>query len=372
MFIVATVFIIIMILYVWLISGYWKAWTGYPEYKPHNLKSTPCFSIIIPFRNEEANLPFILDDLILQEYPDLCMEILLVDDHSIDQSAQLAANICHKVSNIKLIQLPEEISGKKEAILKGIENATHDLIITTDADCRVGRYWLSTLASYYSEFYPVMIIGPVIPENRGKSFFHYFQQLDMISLIGSGAASAIMGKPIYCSGANLCYAKEKVYELDDPLVRSVVSGDDTLLLLHLKKDNRGSIRFLKSLSATAVTKTEDKISGFLIQRSRWISKSTHYRDPEIIIPASLVLFTNMVLITSFFMMLCGKMMYLYPTLCCIKLLIDGWFLKDLLKFFRMKFRLIFYFFSSLLYPFYLVVILLINFLITYQWKGRRI
>lgn len=361
-----------MILYVWLISGYWKAWTGYPEFEPHNLKSTPCFSIIIPFRNEEANLPFILNDLILQEYPAQCTEVLLIDDHSTDQSAKLAENLLHNITNIKLIQLPEKKSGKKEAILKGIENATHDLIVTTDADCRVGRYWLQTIASYYNEFCPVMIIGPVIPENRKKSFFHYFQQLDMVSLIGSGAASAITGKPIYCSGANLCYNKEKVYELDDPLVRSVVSGDDTLLLLQLKKDNRGSIRFLKSLSATAITKTEDKISGFLIQRSRWISKSTYYRDPEIILPALLVLFTNMVLIASFFMMLCGKMIYLYPVLFCIKLLIDGWFLKDLLKFFRMKFRFIFYIFSSLLYPFYLLTILFINFLIPYQWKGRRI
>ncbi len=372
MFIAEIFFLTILLIYAFLICRYLKAWTENREYRHSTLQSYPCFSVIIPFRNEQASLPLILNDLLLQDYPPGCMEIVLVDDHSTDRSVELAGNICPELQKAKLIKLPEGKTGKKEALLAGIENAMYELIVTTDADCRVGRQWLSTLASYYNEFNPVMIIGPVIPDFRKNGFFHYFQQLEMISLIGSGAASALLGKPIYCSGANLCYAKEKVYELDDPLARSIASGDDTLLLLQLKKDYGSRIRFLKSLSAMAVTKTEENIYGFLIQRSRWVSKSKHYRDYEIILPALLVLFTNMALIVSLFLMLSGKVIWLFPVLFAIKLVTDGLFLNYLLKFFRIKFRLVFYFFSSLLYPFYLITILCINIFLPYNWKGRKV
>jgi glycosyltransferase involved in cell wall biosynthesis len=370
MYIVAIVFPAIMLFYILLIYKYYTEWKKYPEYKPFKSAVYPYFSIIIPFRNEQANLPVILNDLTLQEYPVGNFEIIIVDDHSTDQSAGVIKDFCQQNPACKFYQLPEEKTGKKEALLKGIENASHELIVTIDADCRYGRQWLSTLASFYIDNQPIMIIGPVIVDSGNDSFFHYFQQLDMISITGSGAASAMAGKPIYCSGANLCYVKRNVIELDDPLVKSISSGDDTLLLLQLKKRYSSRIKFLKSLPALALTKPEKDIFSFFVQRSRWISKSRHYHDFDILFPALLVLITNIVLITSFFLMVCCKMAWLFLGLFTVKLIFDGMFLKELLKFFKIKFRWLPYFFSELFYPFYLMIILFMNFIIPLKWKGR--
>ena len=35
---------------------------------------------------------------------------------------------------------------KKNALSKGIEIASGEIIISTDADCRVGRFWVSSMA----------------------------------------------------------------------------------------------------------------------------------------------------------------------------------------------------------------------------------
>ncbi|OFY54991.1 MAG: hypothetical protein A2Y87_10925, partial [Bacteroidetes bacterium RBG_13_46_8] len=267
-----------LLLYVFLICRYACRWNHTPEYVPGPVENTPCFSVILPFRNEEKHLPGIMNDLSTQDYPPGKIEVILVNDRSDDQSWSVANEFCQHHDNFSVIIPPAGKTGKKEALHAGILAARHEIIVTTDADCRAGRRWLSTLASFYCDVSPAMIIGLVVPHTGEKGFFHYFQQLECISLTGAGAASAVDRKPIYCSGANLCYRKDLYLRFSDPMLQSVFSGDDTFLLLKMKKKYREGIRVLKSKDALIRTKAEATPADFFRQRSRWISKSFLYRD----------------------------------------------------------------------------------------------
>jgi len=106
-------------------------------------------SIIIPARNEEQNIGRCLDSLLDQTLPKTQIEIIVVDDGSGDSTSSIVRTYAEK--NVRLLQLSDEVGGKKLALTKGIEIASHPLIVTTDADCIYPNNWLNTLLSYRAE-----------------------------------------------------------------------------------------------------------------------------------------------------------------------------------------------------------------------------
>jgi chlorobactene glucosyltransferase len=92
----------------------------------------PSLSIIIPARNEMHNLHRILPSLKAIQYPGK-LEILVVDDHSSDRTAQVAAS--YGVQVLKLVQEPPSgWNGKPHACHQGALQATSEWLLFTDAD----------------------------------------------------------------------------------------------------------------------------------------------------------------------------------------------------------------------------------------------
>ncbi|NTW71670.1 MAG: glycosyltransferase family 2 protein, partial [Eubacteriaceae bacterium] len=102
-------------------------------------------SIIIPARNEEKNLPLLLDDL--KNQTSKIHEIICVDDESDDDTAKMAS-----FYNIKLISLknkPEGWIGKSWACQKGADAADGDLFLFLDADVRLSSFGINKLLHAY-------------------------------------------------------------------------------------------------------------------------------------------------------------------------------------------------------------------------------
>ena len=368
---IALFILVSLLLYAVIIIRYVICWKKCPEYIPDRNKDTNRFSVIIPFRNEEKQLPGILHDLSVQDFPVDKTEIILVDDHSIDKSVGVIQDFCTRYNHFRLICLSDGESGKKEAIEAGIQAAEHEFIITTDADCRAGKQWLSTIASFCHDFSPVMVIGQVITELSERNLPDYFQYLESISLTGAGAASALCGKPIYCSGANLCYRRDCYKSIRDPMMKAVVSGDDTFLLLQMKKKYRRDIRVLKARQALITTRAERKLKDFLRQRSRWISKAAYYRDREIIVPALVVLLANLTMLFVTVLFITGILPWLSLVVWIIKLGLDGFLISSISGFYGIKFRPLYYLMAGFIYPFYLMIVITRAMLGPVEWKGRK-
>ncbi|WP_127497261.1 glycosyltransferase [Paenibacillus glycanilyticus] len=90
-------------------------------------------SVIIPARNEEGNLPFLLGSLKAQSYKPF--EIIVVDDHSEDRTQAIAESYGIKV--VSNPELPSGWTGKNWAVWNGYLQAEGELILFLDADVRL-------------------------------------------------------------------------------------------------------------------------------------------------------------------------------------------------------------------------------------------
>lgn len=104
------------------------------------LKDNPLVSIIIPARDEEKNLPSLLDSMIAQEYENI--EILVIDDRSTDRTWEIIREYEQKDSRIKGYKTGEKklsSHGKMNAMLNLIPHATGKYLLCTDADTIHGK-----------------------------------------------------------------------------------------------------------------------------------------------------------------------------------------------------------------------------------------
>jgi len=133
-------------------------------------------SVIIPARNEEINLPLILQDLKNQNFP--IYEIICVDDESVDDTAKIAQSFGVKL--IKITDKPADWTGKSWACQKGANSATGELLLFLDADVRLGPDAISSLIKTYEENKCVVSVAPYHMTNKFYEQFSLFFNLIQI------------------------------------------------------------------------------------------------------------------------------------------------------------------------------------------------
>jgi len=289
--------ILLLLIYTLLIIYYRQSWLSIPDFKPvANAAPATKISIIIPARNEEENIAVCLDSIIHQNYPTHLFELLVVDDHSTDNTHKIVLSYSDK--NVKLINLkdfiaPGEIkSYKKKAIEIAIQQSTGELIVTTDADCIAPNNWLPTIAAFYEERNPEFIVMPVAIKHSSR-FIEIFQALDFMTLQGITGASVFKKFHSMCNGANLAYTKKAFIAVDGfKGIDNIASGDDMLLLHKIYTRYPGGIAYLKSTEAIIQTQPVHSVGQFFNQRIRWASKADKYDDKRIFVVLILVYFFN--------------------------------------------------------------------------------
>lgn len=97
--------------------------------KPPTSSKKPSVAIVIPARNEAANLPTLLAGLATQTYP---CQIVVADDHSTDATAELAVELGAKL--VVTPKLPPEWTGKAWACWQGAQKTDSKILIFLDAD----------------------------------------------------------------------------------------------------------------------------------------------------------------------------------------------------------------------------------------------
>jgi poly-beta-1,6-N-acetyl-D-glucosamine synthase len=253
-----------------------RIYTGLRRIKNFEISSEPDLfvSVVVACRNEQKNLPLLLESLANQDYPAGLYEILVVDDNSSDNTYETAARFS---TSCKIIALHNKGTGKKQALRTGIEKSAGELILTTDADCIPTRKWIRTIACFYNVSKPDMIISPVLM-NRGSGFQESFGEIEFMSLQGITAGTALLKRPVMCNGANLAFRKDAYFRHSGNLHDEINSGDDIFLLHSLKKEKLSVIRWLESEDAIVRTPSPATFRAIILQRSRWISKWKYYTD----------------------------------------------------------------------------------------------
>ena len=335
-----------------------------------DIKNIVKVSVLIAARNEEKNIVKLLQSLYNQTFPKEFFEVIIVDDHSVDNTRKYIEEFInnHKDINIKLLKAESE--GKKKAISQALHNAENELIMVTDADCELNSLWIESIVGFYQDKKCKMILAPVLL-SPANNLFEKMQVLEHLSLIASTAGSASIGVPVMCNGANMAYEREAALEVEK--LRhdfNIESGDDMFLLEQfVKKYGHKNVKFFLEKTVIVKTKTCKTIKEFLRQRRRWVSKSKSYTNCKIILTALVVLFFNLsivsLLLSAFFI---PALWSLYILLTLLKFFIDFPILKSIANFMDQGKILVWALPLEFIYPFYVVFVALTGLILKVNWK----
>ncbi|MEP6597442.1 MAG: glycosyltransferase [Ginsengibacter sp.] len=380
--------IFIFAVYAALIIYYRQSWLRIPtDNKDLTINNGPSttVSIIISARDEEKNIYDCLRSIVSQTYPKQLFEVIVIDDHSTDATAEIIQSFSDK--NVSLVSLKdftenENINSyKKKAIEIAISKATGDLIITTDADCIVPFTWLRTIAAFYEKYSPAFIAAPVDyffvslkREGLWVRFLKNFQSLDFMTLQGITGAAVYKKFHSMCNGANLAYEKKAFYEVEGyKSIDTIASGDDMLLMHKIYKKYPGRVLFLKSGNAIVKTKPMETLIDFFNQRIRWASKADKYSDKKIMTVLIFVyLFNVWILVMGLSSFFYHFIFYWFLALLFAKIICELFFLYPVAKFFN-KEKMLWWF--PVAQPFHIVYIIISGWLGkfgSYRWKERKV
>ncbi|GAB3199701.1 cellulose synthase/poly-beta-1,6-N-acetylglucosamine synthase-like glycosyltransferase [Pontibacter aydingkolensis] len=366
-----------LLAYAWVVLRRLVAWVRMAVTAlPDNYTPVTSISVIIPVRNEAANIVALLQDLEAQQYPKELFEVLIVDDHSTDDTLKLihqynsGSTMSSSVLELKHVA---GLSMKKAAVKYGVEQAKGELLVLTDGDCRVGPEWLKQYAYTYETKQPYFISGPVCLQNTYTTF-ERMQLVEFASLIGIGGASMAINRPNMCNGANLAYPKH-VFEQVGGFTGNdgIASGDDEFLLHKIHQQNPGKAVFLKSPEAVVYTEARKNLVSFMSQRIRWASKWRAYQSVQVQLVALIVFLVNFLLFLSIPFFLFGHLpLLVFLGAYFTKFAIDFLFLERILAFLSKRKYIWHMLPLQLVYVPYVVFTGIGGLFGRYHWKGRSI
>ncbi len=331
---------------------------------PERERSDEQVSAIVVVRNEEQNILRLLESFRRQTHQNL--EVILVDDHSIDKTVEYAESL--GLENLRILRLEEAERGaapKKAGIEKAMKEAPGSIIFTTDGDCVLPPDLIAYYAALFRNPQVQMISGPVTFTRR-KTLWNQLQTVEFASLVGSAAVAIFLKKPIMCSAANLAYRKAVFLETGGYGDNSgTASGDDEFLMNKIHQRYRNGILFARNKKCIVETEATETLPDFYRQRKRWAGKWSLGSNPVTQITAIFIFLVNA---CTVWFLATGKW-----DIVLFRLLTEALFLSAVLTFLN-RWKSIFYIpLTQLIYPFYAVFFGLISLIPTsYTWKERRL
>ncbi len=321
----------------------------------------PTFSVIVPFRNEAEHLPGLLE----QVENSGAKEWIFVDDGSSDQGSRLLQVPATKRRDVTVI--PAEGKGKKAALATGSRRATSDVILTLDADVLLPDAWFVYFSDCLKENPSTIWLFPLLIR-KPRSFFQYFEALDVLSLTAATQAFAKAGTPVMANGAALAVRRDFYLRALPRLKTEVASGDD-VFLVHYASERKEIVHIADDPEALVEVEAQPRLSDFLKQRIRWGSKARQYKGLLAPLVAWLVLLTNLLFLTLFIFALTHS----HPlpwVLMGFKVTVDIVALFPTALRFKKAKLLLMAIPAAILYPIYIVVTGIGGFFYRPDWKGR--
>lgn len=234
-------------------------------------------SILIAARDEENNIANCLKSLLEQIYP-AKFEILVGDDSSTDQTADIIQDFCLRDGRISYYLVSEKIEslkGKQNVLAQIADFASGEILVITDADVVQHPLWLNQIVATFSTQKQIsksstkigIITGPTIVHNRDIN--SALQAIDWLVGVSVIKAMSVVGLPITAIGNNMAISKSAYEDVGTyKKIPFSITEDYKLFSVVLKKGYSYKWIF-NGISAN----TSESIKGFwnlAEQRKRWI------------------------------------------------------------------------------------------------------
>ncbi len=340
-----------------------------PNHVPEKATNANHLTLIIPFRNEADHLPKLLGVLSLQLRNIQGTSILLVDDHSTDESAKLAAFFAEQHPNVVVLN-QEQTHGKKQGVELAVQHTSTEWIITLDADTTPCEGWLERIAAWTLHSAAEMLILP-LHIGPGNNTLGKLQEVEFASVMGITAGMAMVGNPILCNGGNLCFRKSAYQRTRATRTDMHITSGDDLFLLHALKPS-GKVAWVHDPHTRVSSAPHTTWMGFSTQRLRWMGKTGAIKDSWLQGLAQLTFLANASLLLMAIAVAAGAKTFYIPLIILAgKVVLDAWLIVRVGKWMCIKRLKRFYFLLIFLYPFYATLFPLMSQFIRPSWKGRK-
>ena len=144
-------------------------------------------SIVIPAHNEQDNITDVINKV--ENSLDMPHELIVVNDHSIDATAELVQRVSRQYSNIRLVENLNEI-GFANAIKTGFANNKSDVVVPVMADLCDDLRTIEEMFKKINEGYDVVCgaryikDGARIGGSKIKGFFSHLVGKSLYYLLG--------------------------------------------------------------------------------------------------------------------------------------------------------------------------------------------
>jgi glycosyltransferase involved in cell wall biosynthesis len=145
-------------------------------------------SVVLTTKNEEKNIPDLLDSLLNQEEP---YEVLIIDSDSKDKTQEIVKKYSENKKNIKLFVHP---GTRAESMNYGIKQATGDAVAFIGGDDIADKKWIKEVRNGLKN--ADIVVGNLLPTKKER-----IQNIENVKLYHKG-------KNISYPGTNTTYKKE--------------------------------------------------------------------------------------------------------------------------------------------------------------------
>lgn len=260
--------------------------------KVHAAQEYPPVSILVCAKNEAQNLMAHLPQLLHQQYPNPNWELVVVNDASTDDTAELLLRFAIEYPQLRVVHIDVEeqrnFPGKKYALQQGLAACRHEVVLLTDADCTpTTEHWMSRMTDAYltrrAEYgAPGIFVLGYGAYSADNSLLQWFVAWETLHTFMQYTSWAKMGLPYMGVGRNLMYEKTPVLQLmqhqDFALqFSSTASGDDDLIVSALA--NAANTIVCMDAEAHTMSLPPDNWQRWWRQKSRHLSSGKYYAGP---------------------------------------------------------------------------------------------
>jgi len=287
-------------------------------------EGTPSVSILIPARNEEDKIEGCLKAVLSQDYPGDLMEVIVVDDRSIDGTARIVSDIASKDKRLKLVKIsykPPELTGKQNALDEGLKFCEGEIILNTDADCVVSPGWARSMVRYFGNGVG-MVMGFTLIRSTEISIGDMIYSLDMLFLLNAAAGAVGLGVPVSCIGNNIAYRSDLIREIGGFKGLGKTVTEDAELIQAVRRRTNWKVEVAYTPEAIVYTSPVSGARDFLNQRARWLIGGFETRAWTVM-PLVPILILHLSLVVGFILsMLWKPLFWISLAAFCAKFLAD--------------------------------------------------
>ena len=331
--------------------------------------TTRMVTVVVAVRNEVKNIAGLLNDLHHQTYPKNKLQIIFANDRSTDGTADILNEYSAKIDNLSVVTIDKksnQMTPKKNALSKAIEQAIGELIISTDGDCRVPTTWVESMVSTFNNDTGI-VVGYSKIDAKSDNFFDHYQAVDFLALMTANAGTLGWGNPWTGSGQNLAYRLSAYHNIDgfNPVAKRV-SGDDHYLIDSISKIAK--TRYNISPKSFVTTQPVENTKQFISQRIRWASNTRNLFNTNWLFLSFLIItfLVNIIILTSY---VNPALWSNLPMLIGVKFLIDSIVLFYGSNLFKTPVKIPVYLTWFFVQPVYIPLLGLLSSFGKYKWKN---